>query len=137
MNLALFFGVVLLVIISGLLCSAALLWLSSKLVRIADSSFRRALLAVLVLTFLQLLLGAALIAALQWEPVVGLALELASLVLTIAVLKGMLRASIGKTILAWLIWAGLSIPLALGMVFVLKLGVMEAFVIPTGGMADF
>jgi hypothetical protein len=122
--------------------SAGLLWLSCRLFRLRDVTYRRCLLALLVFQLVTLLCLPVAVSAGRLagpEPLVanlvGLIVELLACLAGLAAMVWALRAPFGRSILSSITWAVLSTAYTVAFVFGLKALFFEAFVIPTGAMA--
>jgi signal peptidase I len=129
-TIALLIAVLMMSFFAGVL----VLWLAARLCRVPQAGFFRALLAVLILTFLSLLdLG---IAAFSPWPLFPLVFELLIMLpvnwLLLAVL---FRISLPRAMLVSMIWIVCGVGFSFGLIISLKAFVLEAFILPTNGMA--
>lgn len=129
--LAIFIGLFVL----GFAVTAGTLVLGARLARIPDVGFKRALAAVLFYSSVGLLVQL-LVFAIDGDrhPFAALAIVLAALFVTWKVVQRVLRTSLGRAILAWLPTL-LAIPAGLILVRLTQLFVLEAYLMPTNGMA--
>ncbi len=136
--LAALLATLIVVLLLGLLGQAAMLWIGCKICRVSVS-WRRTFLLVLGISATNLLLTGTWLAlggpareSLP-ESIGVLALQL---VLFLAWLRWGLPVKLGKGILVGLAWLPLSVLFAVGLVLSIKATWMEAFIIPTGSMAE-
>ena len=137
MLLSLVLGIFLALFLVTLAANALFLWVGSKWLRVPGVTFKRCL----GITLLVSAVTSALNAAVLWspygkEPLTALLLLGGSVLLSLVILRLLLHASLGKTILVALIWYGLAIGYSVLLVFVVSRTLFEAFIIPTGGMAE-
>lgn len=129
--------IIALVLIASCLVNGLFLWLGCKLFKVTLVTYPRALWYSISMAILSNIIGVPLLVALRKTSLVGeLALFAANLLISIGLLQFLLRVSWGKLIGTWGVWQLCTIVYAGVLVVVLKTAVMEAFVIPTGGMAD-
>ena len=126
-------------LLMSLLLSAAVLWVCARIVRAGHPSFKRALACGIVLSVIGLavqLAGAAFPAVTVANQLfLGCIQLLIVLVLTWFVAAQILRMTFPRSILFSIPYFVLSIPMTIGIVYVVKTYCMEAFVIPTNSMA--
>ena len=127
-------GLLLGVLITSFLAGALFLWLAARLSRVPQAGFLRAVLAMLILTVLSLFdLG---ISALAPWPLFPLVFELVIILpvnwLLLAVL---FRISFPRAMLVSVIWIVCGLGFSLALIVSLKAFVLEAFILPTNGMA--
>jgi hypothetical protein len=135
----------------SLLLSGFWLWLTARLLRVSIPtstaegamtrvSYRRALVAVLLNGVIQIVITLAAIVFLPAYVSDSLPVALLGFVLALAIpflLIGLiLHTRPGKTFLVTLLWMVLNVGQAVVLFFVLKGTIAEAFVVPTGGMAE-
>src|SRR5262249_48492512 len=124
----------------GVFLDGVALWLSGRVCRIADWSPRRAARITIVTTFLGVAANAAvLIGAIGLNipiEVFGPIAGVVGLVITIAVLRRMLRTSLGRAFLTWLVKLPASAAATVVVILLLKAFVCEGYVNPTGAMAE-
>jgi signal peptidase I len=118
--------------------SALLLWLAARLVRLPQATYLRSLATTVLVTVIQVVLLALVYAAAgPDEPLLSAAaLLVISLLAPFAIIRAQFGAPVGKSILAGLLWYGLSMVLVVPAVFLLRFALFDAYVIPTGAMAE-
>ncbi len=123
----------------GLAVGGLLLWLATKLCRVPQVTYRRALLTVILSEVLQIAVG---LLGLYALPRSGngvaplLLMTLVSLVIPFVCIEVFLKTSLGKTLLVGLLWNILGAVCAVVIVLAIRFSLTEGFVIPTGGMAE-
>jgi signal peptidase I len=130
--------VVLAILVLNLLVHALLLWGSAKCVRVGGATYRRSLLTTLLIyaLFLGLLAGVVWSGFRSVDVVLAPISALVWLALAFAGVRWLLRASLGKALLTTLLWVVCGSIYAGALVFLIKGWVAEAFVVPTGAMAE-
>jgi signal peptidase I len=129
-------GTLLLVTVAGVFLSALFLWLGCRAGRTQRVTYGRALLAALLLA----LVGAAVTGVALGFPALPfpalLVLGLLVLFVQLAAVKTLGQASLGRTLLAWLVWQGLGVLSTVLLVIGIRFLGVETFIVPTGAMAD-
>ncbi len=120
--------------LGNLAISAGLLWLTCKLFRVPQITYRRTLLVVLA-TLLANLLLMGVRAALGYSPW-PTGVDLVGVAIPFVVIGLVLRTSRAKTIGVGLVWLVLGAAAGVGTYLGIKQELAETFIIPSGGMAE-
>jgi signal peptidase I len=130
-------AIFLVVIVVSLLISAGLLWAGAKISRIPNVRYRRCIVTVLVITVINLAISVCfrLVPGMAPSLVTALVELGVQLFVTLLVIKVMLHATLLQSLLTWVFQITTGAVYAFAVVFILLLCV-EAFVIPTGSMAE-
>jgi signal peptidase I len=127
--------------LSALAISAGFLWLTCKLFRVPKFTYRRSLLAAGAVALTNLaLLGIRIV--LDYAPAsvpdvrARLGIDLLSLATPLVVVGLFLRVSRTKIVGVALVWLVLNVAASIGTIVGIKQALAEAFINPTGGMAE-
>jgi signal peptidase I len=144
MSLTVFIVILLLVVLFNFLVSGGLMWLSCRIFRLKEVSYRRALGAVLVFLLVNTVMSAVFAVGIMLvspglSPELQLVVDLVALVVCYLVallsLAAVLRTSRLRALGVGVSYLVLSVVFAVVFVVLLRSAVCEAFVIPTGGEA--
>lgn len=125
------------VCIGSLLTNGLFLCLAAKVLKVASLSYRRALLISVPMILISMAIAIPLELLFRTASLAGnLALLPLNLAISIGLLHLFLRATWLKALGVWLVWQVFAIVYTVVLVLILKSAVMEAFVVPTGAMAE-
>jgi signal peptidase I len=133
-TLSVFLLILALAAVLGLVAGAGLLWLTSRIVRVHDVTWKRILMATVVIWTVSLAGGLVTFSTREGGAANFLFLGL-WLAVGLAAIQRAFRSGIGRALLALLVWGGLDFLLWFAAVSWFRGKILESFSIPTGNMA--